>query len=70
MVEISPTMASHKLNIIPHGQTIKTEREAFPPRSPSNHSNGSGQLVESRFHQRSEVPRMASQCGGGSKEMR
>ena len=56
MVGISPTMASHKLNIIPHGQTSKTESEAFPPGLPSNHSNGSGQRVESRFHQRSEVP--------------
>ena len=41
MIGINPTMASHKLNIIPHDQISKTESEAIPPRLPSDHSNGS-----------------------------
>ena len=53
----------------PRGQTNKTESEVFPPRSPSDHLDESRQLAEGRFNQRSEVPRMASQRGGCSKEM-
>ena len=44
--------------------------EAFPLGLPSDHLDRSRQLTESRFHQRSEVPRMASERGGGSKERR
>ena len=46
--------------------TNKTESEAFPPRSPLDHSDKSRQLAKSRFHQGSEVPRVASQRGGRS----
>ena len=55
MIGIYPTVA-------------KIESEAIPPIFPSDHSDGSKQLVEGRFYSGSEVPRMANQCGGGSKE--
>ena len=58
MVGISPTVASHKLNIIPTA------------RLPSNHPNRGKQLIESRLHQGSEVPQVVSQRGGSSKERR
>ena len=68
MIRINPTVASHKLNVIaPPPPPSKIESEAFLPRSPSDYSNESRQLAEGRFHQRSDVPRLASQCGGGSK---
>ena len=68
MVGISPTVASHKLN--PHDQAGQTEGKAFSLKLPSNHPGRDRQLIESRPHQGSEVPRVVSQRGGSSKERR
>ena len=70
MVGVNPTVASHKLNIILMARPIRQKVRLFHPRPPSNHSDISRQLIERWFHQRSEVPRMASQRGSGSKERR
>ena len=63
MVGISPTVASHKLNIIPTVRPIRQKVRYFNPGSPSNHS-------PRRLHPRSEVPQVVSQRGGSSKERR
>ena len=70
MVEINLMVASHKLNIILTAKPVRPKVRRFAPRSPSNYLDESRQLIESKFHQRSEVPRMVGQCGGGSKERR
>ena len=68
MIGINPTVGLSQTKYYAHGQTNKTESEAFPPRSPSDHSDGSRQLAKYRFHQKSKIPRMASQRRGGSKK--
>ena len=68
MIGINPDGSLTQTKYYPLGQTSKVESEAFSPRSPSDHLE-SRQLAEGRFHQRSKVPRMASQHGGGSKEI-
>ena len=52
----------------PHGQTSKIESEVFPPGLPPDYSGKGRQSYESMFYQRGEIPRMAGQNGGGSKE--
>ena len=60
MIGINPIVASHKLNIIPTAKPVRHKVRRF-------HSVRHKQLAEGRFYQRSEVPQMASQRGGGSK---
>ena len=58
MVGINPTVASkHHF----HDQNSEIESKAFPLGLPSDHPDGGRELTKSRFHQRSKVPRMASQ---------
>ena len=52
----------------PHGQVSEIESEEFPPGLPLDYSDKGRQTSESKFHQIGEIPRMACQCGGGSKE--
>ena len=70
MVRINLMVASHKLNIIPTAKPITQKVRHFYPARHQIIQTKVDNLLRCRFHQRSEVPRMASQRGGGSKEMR
>ena len=70
MVGINPAMTFHKLNVIPTAKPVRRKSEAFASCPTLDYSDGGRQLTKRRFHQRSEVPRMAGQRGGGSKERR
>ena len=70
MVGISPMVASHKLNIIPTAKPVRQKVRHFYPARHQIIQTEVDNLLRCRFHQRSEVPRMASQRSGGSKERR
>ena len=57
-----------QIKYYPRSQVSEIESEAFPPGLPSDYSDKGKQSYESKFHQIGEIPRMACQCGGGSKE--
>ena len=68
MVEINPTVASHKLNTI---STAKPVRQKVRRLHSDRHQITQPEiLTKSRFSQISKVPQMASQRIGGSKEGR
>ena len=52
----------------PHCQANKVKGEAIPSEPTSDHSDRNRQSSNSGFYEEGKVPRMAGQCGSGTKE--
>ena len=70
MTRIDPMLASHKLNIIPVAKLVRQKVRRFHQNRHQIIQAKVDNLLRTCFIKRCEIPRMASQCGGGSKEER
>ena len=70
MVEINPMVAFHKLNIIHTVKPVRQKVRCFHPACHQIIQTEGDNLLRVGFIRESEVPRMASQRGGSSKQRR